>query len=183
MKKLAFALAAMLAAGIALAESALTNRATELQAQAQSDSAVIATLSENTRVEVLSRKGAWTQVKTAGGQTGWVRMMSLKPESEGAAQAAPAQASANPIGALSSLLSSGRTANSATVTTGVRGLSEEDLQNAQANPAELEKMQKFGADKNAAQAFAQRSKLSAANVDYLPEPAPAGNNERNIGGN
>lgn len=169
----------LLAAGTAQAESALTSRATDLMQDAQSDSATLAKLAENTRVDVLGRKGAWSQVKASGGQTGWVRMMSLKPEAS-AQQAAPA--TANPLGALGSLLSSGRTANTATVTTGVRGLSEEDLQNAQANPAEVEKMQKFRADKNAAEAFAQRGKLAPNKVDYLPDPAPVQSNDRNVEG-
>jgi SH3-like domain-containing protein len=173
MKYLSLALAAVLASGTACAESALTSRATELQSQAQSDATSVASLPENTRVEVIARKGAWTQVKTAGGQNGWVRMLALKPESTAAAvNAAPA--SGNPLGALNSLLSSGRTSNTATVTTGVRGLSEEDLQHAQANPAELNKAQRFSTDRNAAQAFADRSRLSPLKVDYLPEPQAAG---------
>lgn len=168
-----------LVAGAACAESALTSRATELQSQPQSDSSTIATLGESTRVEVLARKGAWSQVKTANGQTGWVRMLSLKPEA--AAQQAPASSS-NPVSALGSLLTAGRTSNTATVTTGVRGLSEEDLQNAQANPAEVDKMQRFSVDKSAAQSFAQRSKLGPVKVDYLPEPSSAGSNQRNAEG-
>lgn len=179
MKRWILMLAGLLA-GAAHAEPALTIRSTELQSQPQSDSATVAELAENTRVEVLGRKGAWSQVKTAAGQTGWVRMLSLKPEA--AAQQAPAPASANPIGALGSLLTAGRTSNTATVTTGVRGLSEEDLQNAQANPAEVEKMQKYSTDKDSARAFAQRSKLAPVKLDYLPEPVPAGNNQRNAEG-
>lgn len=179
MKKLMLALAGLLAAGASQAEPALTSRTTDLQAQAQSDSAMIASLPENTRVEVLGRKGAWTQIKTTSGQSGWVRMMSLKPE--GSTPQAPATA-ANPLGALGSLLSAGRTSNTATVTTGVRGLGEEDLQNAQANPAELEKMQKHRVDKSDAQAFAQRNKLMPVKLDYLPEPAPVQNTNRNAEG-
>jgi hypothetical protein len=170
MKRLPLAFAALLAAGAAHAESALTSRSTELQAQAQSDAASIASLPENTRVDVLLRKGAWTQVKIASGQSGWVRMLALKPEGASATVPASGAASSNPLSALNNLLSSGRTSNSATVTTGVRGLSEEDLQRAQANPAELDKAQRFVADRNAAQSFAQRSKLSPLKVDYLAEP-------------
>ena len=178
MKRWVLMLAGLLA-GAANAESALTTRATELQAQPQSDSATITTLAENTKVEVIVRKGAWSQVKTATGQTGWIRMLSLKPESS--AQQAPASSS-NPVGALGSLLTAGRTSNTATVTTGVRGLSEEDLQNAQANPAEVEKMQKFSVDKNAAQSFAQRNKLAPVKIDYLPEPSQASGTQRNAEG-
>jgi hypothetical protein len=159
-----------LMAGQAHADMATTIKAVPLQAAAQSDSATLATLEQNARVEVLGRKGAWNQVK-ATGHTGWVRMMSLRLET---APGTPASsAPANPLGALTGLLSSGRTENSATVTTGVRGLSEEDLQKAEANQKELEKMKKFGVDKKAGQAFAKRSKLAPAKMDYLPEPQPA----------
>lgn len=177
MKRWALMLAGLLA-GAAHAEPALTSRSTELQAQPQSDSTIVATLGENTKVDVLTRKGAWSQVKTSTGQAGWVRMLNLRPES--GAQQSPA--STNPVGALGNLLTAGRTSNTSTVTTGVRGLSEEDLQNAQVNPAELEKMQKFGVDKSAAQSFADKSRLVPVKVDYLPEPAAAGNNQRNADG-
>lgn len=179
MKRWMLMLAGLLA-GTAHAEPAMTVRSTELQAQPQSDSAVITTLTENTRVEVVIRKGAWSQVKTSTGQTGWVRMLTLKAESSG--QQATASSSSGSIGALGSLLTAGRTSNTGTVTTGVRGLDEADLQNAQANPAEVEKMQKFSVDKNAAQSFAQRSKLAPVKVEYLPEPSPAGGNQRNTEG-
>ncbi|WP_194721281.1 SH3 domain-containing protein [Noviherbaspirillum malthae] len=160
----------LLAAGAAQAESALTMKAIDLQAQPQSDSAVVASLPESARVEVLGRRGAWSQVKTAAGHSGWVRMLSLKPESA-AAQPAPGSGA---LGAVGSLLSAGRSTNTATVTTGVRGLSEEDLQRAQANPAELEKAQRFRADRNAAQDFARRGNLVPAKVDEFGEPARSG---------
>jgi hypothetical protein len=171
MKSFFVTLSLLLAIGAAQAETALTVRATELQAQAQADAATIAPLSENTKVEVLRRRGAWTEVKTAAGQTGWVRMLSLKPEGSGATQDAGA-GSSNPLSGLTNLLSSGRTSNTATVTTGVRGLTKEDIQNAQANPAELQKLQKNSVNKKAGQAFAQHSKLAPAQVEYLTEPAP-----------
>jgi hypothetical protein len=184
MNKLNWVMAGLLLAGFAQAQTqtptqtrtapqaqaqaamALTSRSTELHAQPQSDSASIATLDVNTRLEVLSRKGAWSEVRTAAGQVGWVRMMGLSAE----AGAAPA-ASGNPLAGLGSLLSSGRNDNAATVTTGVRGLSAEDVQNAQANPAELQQMQKFAADRNTANAFGKRARLAPATLDYLPAPA------------
>jgi len=179
MKRRPLLFALLLAASSAHAQTAIVARATELQAQAQSDAATVATLAENTKVEVLRRSGAWSEVKTTTGQTGWVRMLSLRFEGSGSSGQQP---SANPLSGLSNLLSSGRNSNTATVTTGVRGLTEEELQNARANPAELQKMQKFATDKRTAQAFAQRAKLSPAAVDYLPEPA-AEMQPTNYGGN
>lgn len=167
MKNFSFFLVALSVSATLHAEPAFTTRTTDLQAQAQSDAATLASLPQNTRVDVLRRVGAWDEVKTPAGQTGWVRMLNLRFNED----ASKGGSAAGTLSALSGLLSTGRTSNTATVTTGVRGLSEEDLQNASANPAELEKMKKYAASKEAAQAFARRSKLSAAKVDYLPESA------------
>lgn len=160
-------LPALLTVSAACAEPAQTTRDTELQAQAQADAATLATLPQNTQVDVLRRSGAWSEIKTATGQTGWVRMLSLKLEGAGAVPSVAASGTANPIGALGNLLVSGRSSNSATVTTGVRGLTEEDLKNAQANPSELEKMKKFAIGKTAAQTFAQRTKVTPTRIEYL----------------
>lgn len=172
---------------IAHAEPAMIKRAVDLQAQPQSDAATIVPLAENARVNVVGRKGAWSQVRTAEGKTGWVRMMHVTVEA-GAGNpgnsASSNPGSGNPLGGLANLLSSGRTDNAATVTTGVRGLSEADLQNAQSNPAEVEKMQKYAVGTKAGAAFAQRSGLRPERLDYLPAPqaAPVHNNELPMGG-
>jgi hypothetical protein len=167
MRIVAIAFLSCLAAGIVRAEPAYVVHSGPLQSQAQSDAGSVATLPENAKVDVLRRKGAWSEVKTSEGKIGWVRMTNLRFDTQ---NPAPAQSSSNPLGALSSLLSSGRTSNTATVTTGVRGLSEEDLQNAHANPTELQKMQRSAVGREAAVAFAKRSRLAPANIEYLPEP-------------
>jgi hypothetical protein len=169
MKTSAFAfsfIVLLAAANAAYAESARTIRATELHAESQSDATTLATLPENTMLEVLARRGAWSQVK-AGTQTGWVRMLNLRFDAKAGAST-PASGSSNPLGGL---LASGRTSNSGTDTTGVRGMTEEDLNKAQANPAEFQKMQSYATDKNAAVAFGKRSKLTTATVPYFPDAA------------
>jgi hypothetical protein len=168
MKSLIAVLVLSCVAMTAHAASAITNKPTELQAQAKADAATIATLPENTKVDILRSMGAWREVKAATGQTGWVNMFNLKAEGSGAA----ASGSANPMGALGSLLSGGRTGNDATVGTNVKGLTKEDVQNAQANPAEFQKLQGYAVKKASGQAFAQKSKLNATTVEYFPEPAP-----------
>lgn len=169
MKNPIVALCLLLASMLAQAESAFVVRGADLQEQNQSDSPTLATLTKNTRVEVLRRLGAWSQVKTADGKTGWTRMTALRFVPETGAQVS-AKPSGNALGALNDLLSSGRTSNSATATTGVRGLTEEDLQNAQANPGELEKARQFAVASEAAKKFARGAKLSASEIDYLPAP-------------
>ena len=63
-----------------------------------------------------------------------------------------------------------RTGSSGTqVTTGVRGLDEQQLANAQPNKAELAKMSRFAAPADAAAAFAAKGHLAAQPVAY-PKP-------------
>jgi len=170
-----YPLALLFFACAAQAEPALTNRATDVLAQPQSDAARLAALAERDKVEVLRRSGAWSEVRTGAGKTGWVRMMHLTPASAGST---PERAAPNPAGALASLLGSGRSGNTATVTTGVRGLQEEDLQNARTNPAEFQKMQKYTVTTDVGQAFARRSNLTPAQVGYLEERgAPSQTND------
>jgi hypothetical protein len=132
------------------AEPATVIRATELKSEPATDASTVAQLPENTAVEALKRQGGWTRVKAAAGE-GWVKMLALR---YGIAQ----------------IFNVARTGSSGTqVTTGVRGLDEEKLANAQPNPDELEKLNKFAVERPAAAGFAAKGKLSAHQVDY-PKP-------------
>jgi hypothetical protein len=143
---------------LVLAEPATVIRATDLKHEPASDSATLAALAENTAVEVLERKSGWTRVKAQPGE-GWVRMLALR-----FGGTAPAKPGAT---GLTQLFSVARTGTSGTqVTTGVRGLDAEQIANAQPNPAELAKLEKFAADRDAAAGFAAQGKLSAKPVDY-----------------
>lgn len=165
--KLAALFAALAAAGIvnaagaSTAETARTAHATDLYADSQSDAATLASLPQGAAVEVLQRRGAWTQVK-ASGQTGWVRMLNLRFDTQGAA--APANSGGNPLASLASL---GRKSNSGTETNAVRGINEEDLNNAQPNPAAFQQMTALASDKATAQRFGSKYKLAAKQVPYL----------------
>ncbi|HEY8251736.1 MAG TPA: SH3 domain-containing protein [Burkholderiales bacterium] len=141
-----------------LAEPATVIRATELKQEPASDSATLAALAENAAVEVLERKSGWTRVKAQPGE-GWVRMLALR--FGGTASAKPGATG------VTQLFNVARTGSSGTqVTTGVRGLDAEQIANAQPNPAELAKLEKFAADRDAAAGFAAQGKLSATAVAY-----------------
>ena len=143
---------------VVLAEPATVIRATELKQEPASDSATLAALAENTAVEVLERKSGWTRVKAQPGE-GWVRMLALR-----FGGTAPAKPGATGV---TQLFNVARTGSSGTqVTTGVRGLDAEQIANAQPNPAELAKLEKFSADRDAAAGFAAQGKLSATAVAY-----------------
>ncbi len=141
------------------AEPATVIRAVDLKSEPATDASTVAQLAENTKVEALERKGGWTRVK-AGDAEGWVKMLVLR---YGAA------AKAGDSG-LTQLFNVARTGSSGTqVTTGVRGLDEQQLAKAQPNPAELAKLNNFAAEKEAAAGFAAEGKLAPVTVDY-PKP-------------
>ena len=145
---------------LASAEPASVIRATELKQEPATDSATLAALPENAPVEALERKGGWTRVKTSRGE-GWVRMLALRYK--------PGTAKAGDSGA-KELYNVARTGSSGTqTTTGVRGLSAEQISNAQPNPAELNKLNEFAADRGAASGFAAEGSLTARSVEY-PKP-------------
>jgi hypothetical protein len=152
-------------------EQAFTNRSTELKERGADDARTIATLPENTAVKVVSRGGGWTQVE-AQAQKGWLRVFHLRFP---AAVETSSSSSANPLSGLTSALGFGRSSSSQTTlaTTGVRGLSPEDLKNASPDPAALAKLQSFRADKPTAERFARDAKLAAVAIDPLPEGGAA----------
>ena len=144
-------------------EQAFTNRATELKDKGGADARTVASLPEGTAVKVLERGGGWTRIE-AGGQQGWVRVFHLRFPA--VAQAA-SSSSANPLSTLGSALGLGGrdTARGSTVaTTGIRGLTPEDLKNANPDPAALRRMQSYRADRPAAEQFAREGRLHPVEV-------------------
>jgi len=168
MRQFAIALFVLSLAALAWAadEQAFTNRATELKDRALPDSKTLASLPENTSVKVLARSGQWTQVE-AGGQTGWVRVFHLRFPAT-VSSSSPSGVGDSVMGGLTSALGFGKpAAKPATIaTTGVRGLSPEDLQNASPDPEALRKAESYRADKPAAESFAREARLTSNSIDY-----------------
>ena len=158
-----FVLLACTALGVAAQEQALTNRSTELKESASPDAKTVASLPDNTAVKVLARQGAWTRVDASGKQ-GFVRVFHLRFPATVAAGSSSAGSS---LAGLGSALGFGRgDAKANLTTTGVRGLSPEDLKNASPNAEALAKAHTYRADKPAAERFAREGKLTAVPVDY-----------------
>ena len=108
-----------------------------------------ATLDEKASVSVMSRQGGWVKITSAKGN-GWVRMLSLRGDS-----------TAKKPGdtGLQSLINVGRSGSSGiTMTTGVRGLSEEDLKNAQPNPERIRKTAKVRGEQGQGRKICARRK-------------------------
>ena len=141
------------------AGTAYTIRPAEMKAKPYTDAQTLTTLPPRTRVEVLARQASWTQVKSTS-FSGWVKMLSLQLESN-----AQNKRSDNGLRSLFNVASTGR--SSSTVTTGIRGLSEEQLKNTKPNPQELEAAKRYAVNRDAAQRYAAEGKLHVQSVDYL----------------
>jgi hypothetical protein len=144
------------------AESGYTLKPTEVKEKPFFDAVTVVTLPEKTQVEIVTRQGAWMQVRTRDKQQGWVRMLSVRL---GSPDQKP-QGGGNLLSAIA-IASRPRPTTTATVTTGVRGFSEEDLAKAAPNAAELAKMKGFAATAADAQQLAAQGKLEPRQIAYF----------------
>jgi hypothetical protein len=142
------------------AETAYTVRTTEVKAKPFSDADTLSSLPEKSKVEVLERKSSWLRVKSDNA-TGWVKMLSLR-----FGDAAQKKSGDSGLGALFNVAATG--GSGSTVSTGVRGLSEENLKNPHPNPQAMKELQRYATGKKEAQNFAKSGKLAMRQIDYLP---------------
>lgn len=127
--------------------SALKND--NLRAEPYADAKVAGSFSRGERLEILKKQGAWLQVKSKK-STGWVRLLSVK---RGAASTGNQSA-----GVLA--VASGRAGTGQVVsTTGVRGLSEQDLKTAKFNETEVKTLESYTLSAEQGRQFANAGKL------------------------
>ena len=152
----------LFATGSALAEETGTAlKPAEIKAEPFRDAKRVGSLKAGDRVEILNRQAGWFQVKSTKG-SGWVRMLSIR---RGEARKRTVDAE----GILG--LASGRAGTGRVVaTTGIRGLSEEDLKTAKFSDKEVKKIESFAVTSRAAEKFAAQGNLAAQKIDYLPLP-------------
>lgn len=148
----------MLAAGlslfpplVALAQSAgtLINPA-ELKAKPFIDAAAIGPLPANAPLSIVRTQGGWSLVKTRDGKEGWVRLLNIAVTTD-------ASAGGNTLASVGNVLRTGTKANVAT--TGVKGLTKEDIKNAKPNYFEVDRLDNFIAKKPEVDRFAQSAQL------------------------
>jgi hypothetical protein len=136
-------------------EAGTALKADTLRKEPFADAKTVGSLAKNDSVEILSKKGAWLQVKSKK-STGWVRLLSVK---RGAASSSASSVAD---------IASGRTGTGNVVsTTGIRGLSAEELKAAKFNEEEIKKMESYQVSTGAAQSFASAGGLSATKMAYL----------------
>jgi len=150
------------------AQEAFTNRDTELKERGAADARTVASVPANTPVKVGERGGGWARVDAGGGRSGWLRVFHLRFP----VTAEAGTSSSSGLSSLTGALGFGRERSRQTTiaTTGIRGLSTEDIKNASPDPQELQRLQSFRANQAAAERFAREGRLAPVQVDYEGGP-------------
>lgn len=151
------ALTTLSAAPAVAAEQGLIIRAADLMAQPFLDAPKAGPIAPNQPVTILERRGGWVRVDV-GGRGGWVRMLNVRLASAGAARPAGG-------GGITALLRTGSSGK--TVTTGVKGMGEEDIRRAAPDFAGLAQLGTLGVDAAQARDNALKNALKEPAVEYL----------------
>ncbi|MEW5822892.1 MAG: SH3 domain-containing protein [Pseudomonadota bacterium] len=149
------------------AEPGTLVRDTQLRAKPFIDATVLETLPGEASVEILLNQGGWTQVRSAAGHTGWVRLLNVR--------AVSAQSGEGLVSGLATLGNVARTGSSgATATTGTKGVTRDRLERAAPDLAEVRRMERYRVSLGAAQAHARDLRLAPQSVAFLsPDDEPS----------
>lgn len=152
--------AAVFAMGTAFAgEAGSALKGTEIRAEPYGDAKQVGSLATGDKVEILRRQGGWYEVKSTKG-SGWVRMLNVR---RGDATKRDIDAKG-----VADLATGRKGAGQVVATTGIRGLTEEELKKAKFNGSELKKVESFTATPKEVREFAAEGKLVEQKVNYLP---------------
>jgi hypothetical protein len=148
----------------AWAEPATLLKDTDLYAKPLSDAEAVKSLKAGEKLDITGRKGAWANVKTSSGTAGWLRIFNLRTGSGQQGEAG--------VGAVASIFHTGSSGN--TVSTGIKGMSEEKLKNSSPNPVEAGHLDKLKVTEKEARVFARQGKLGEQQLSYLPDDSSGG---------
>jgi len=157
---LSASLAAILfASSLAQAESGTALKNDTLRKEPYNDAKTSGQLKRGDKVNIVRKQGAWLQVKSAKG-SGWVRLLSVRRAASTGNQAA---------GVLS--VASGRAGTGQVVaTTGVRGLTEDELKQAQFSEPETKLLESYSVSAADGAQYAKAGGLKPIKLGYLPKP-------------
>jgi hypothetical protein len=137
-------------------------RAGDLKAKPFVDAATAGTVSANQQLNIVGQQGAWVQVE-ANGTTGWMRMMNVKRQSAQGSGRPPVRRASASAGSLFTG-SSGKT-----VTTGIKGVDDEDIKNSTPDMGQVAKMASLSVESAEATANARQNGLREYQLAYLKE--------------
>ena len=139
------------------AESGSALKNDTLRKEPYADAKTAGNLTRGENIEIIKKQGAWLQVKTKK-SSGWVRLLSVKRGSSPAGNQ-----SAGVLAAASGRAGTGQVVS----TTGIRGLSEDELKAAKFNEAEISAMESYTQSADAGRQFAHAGKLKTTSFTNL----------------
>jgi len=147
---------------VSCAEPVTLVRETALRAEPSLFAASVVTVAKGASGESIGKSGIWVQVKTPEG-TGWVFTFNLRYGGARTAGSGAAEAAA------AGRFVSARPRTQVVSTIGIRGLSEEDLQNATFNGTEMARLKSLSASNRDGEQHARAVGLQAVRIDELEE--------------
>lgn len=166
LKRMAAAMATcgVLAWSAALAqETGTALKPDQIKAEPFKDAQTVGQIAKGDRVEILARQAGWVRVQ-AGGKQGWVRMLSVRR-----GQAAGADIGKE-VGGIASIATGRAGTGQVVSSTGVRGLSEEELKGAKFDEAEVRRAESTAVPATEAKTFAAQAGLTPQQLAFLPDP-------------
>lgn len=161
--KYSILLLALFSGAVLAADSGSMIRASSLNAAPDAASQNLGIIRGTTEVDILERDGGWYRVQTADGRSGWVRMANVR-----LGAVAEAEEESSFWGSLFSF-GSNRSTRTATATTGIRGLSEEEINAAVPDESAVARLENWRSNAREAQRHAGEAGLAPVNVGELPE--------------
>lgn len=158
-------LALMLHASLSAAETGSALKSDNIRYEPYADAKVIGSFSRGESLDILKKQGGWLQVKTRK-STGWVRLLSVKRGT--------ASSSGNQISGVLAAANGRAGTGQIVSTTGVRGLSNEDLKAAKFNEAEIKTMESNTVSAAQGKQFAVSGGLKTMAFTNLKAPVAGG---------
>lgn len=141
----------------ATAETGSALKNDTLRKEPYADAKSAGNLMRGESLQIIKKQGAWLQVKTKK-TSGWVRLLSVKRGSS-----ASGNQTAGVLAAASGRAGTGQVVS----TTGIRGLSEDELKAAKFNEAEINSMESYTQTSDAGRQFANAGKLKKISFSNL----------------
>jgi hypothetical protein len=157
--------AAARSTGTTVRETGTTRAAVTLMATPHSDAKPAGQLAANTTVDILERRGGWLRL-SAKGTTGWAKLHQVR-----VGEGPEATKSGEGLAILKHVGETGRSGSTGIVaTTGIRGMSAEELKNAKPDPAAVKAIERYRVTASQAREYAKSAGLKEASVPALPKP-------------
>lgn len=151
-------------AGTTVRETGTTRSAVDLMATPYRDAKPAGQLPAGSAVDILERQGGWMRI-SAKGKTGWAKLHQVRVGKD------PGAKSSGGLTVLKNVGQTGRSGSQGIVaTTGIRGMSAEELKNAKPDPAAVKKVDGYSVTASQAREYAKEAGLKENNVPALPKP-------------